>query len=172
MGVEPFLIASTIRVVVAQRLVRRLCVDCREAFTPDATILAQIEKIFRLNETGALKHLHEFEVAALADGIGKSSKTSANELSTHENSIARLFKAHENGCENCNHTGYRGRIGIYEVLKNNESIQKLIVTSASSETIEQQAIKDGMLTMQIDGLVKALRGETTVGEVLRVTSQE
>jgi type II secretory ATPase GspE/PulE/Tfp pilus assembly ATPase PilB-like protein len=86
--------------------------------------------------------------------------------------INRLFNAHEEGCENCNHTGYRGRIGIYEVLSNTEAIQKQIVTNSTSEAIEAQAIKDGMVTMQVDGLVKALRGETTIGEVLRVTSQE
>lgn len=172
MGVEPFLIASTVRIVLAQRLVRRLCVDCREAFTPDATLLAQLDKIFRLDEAGGMKHLHEFEAAALADGIGKSNKTGADELSTHENSIARLFKAHEDGCESCNHTGYKGRIGIYEVLTNSEAIQKMIVGNSTSEAIEAQAIKEGMLTMQIDGLVKALRGETTIGEVLRVTAQE
>ena len=172
MGVEPFLIASTIRVVIAQRLVRRLCVDCREPFQPDATMLGQVEKIFKLNESGVMKKLHEFEAAALADGIGKGNKATSEDLSSRENGIGRLFKAHEGGCENCNHAGYKGRIGIYEVLKNDEAIQKMIVSNASSEAIEAQAIKDGMLTMQIDGLVKALRGETTIGEVLRVTAQE
>jgi type IV pilus assembly protein PilB len=172
MGVEPFLIASTVRVVIAQRLVRRLCSHCREAFTPDATTLGQIEKIFHLDQAGVMKKLHEYEKAALADGIGKGSKTTADELSTRENGIGRLFNAHEDGCENCNHTGYRGRIGIYEVLSNSEGIQKQIVSSATSEAIEELAIKEGMATMQVDGLVKALRGETTIGEVLRVTSQE
>jgi type IV pilus assembly protein PilB len=172
MGVEPFLIASTVRVVLAQRLVRRLCVHCREAFAPDTTMMAQIEKIFRLNEAGVMKQLHGFEAAALADGIGKGSKVTADELSSRDSGITRLFKAHEDGCENCNHNGYKGRIGIYEVLPNTEPIQKLIVTNSTSESIENQAIKDGMLTMQIDGLVKALRGETTIGEVLRVTAQE
>jgi type IV pilus assembly protein PilB len=172
MGVEPFLIASTVRVVIAQRLVRRLCVHCRESFTPDATMLEQIEKIFHLNEAGKMKQLHAFEAAALADGIGKGTKSSADELSSRDSGITRLFKAHEEGCENCNHTGYKGRIGIYEVLPNSEAIQKQIVSNATSEAIEDLAIKEGMLTMQFDGLVKALRGETTINEVLRVTAQE
>jgi type IV pilus assembly protein PilB len=172
MGVEPFLIASTVRVVIAQRLVRRLCSHCREAYTPDATTLTQIEKIFHLDETGVMKKLHEYEKLALADGIGKGSKVTADELSTREGGIGRLFNAHEDGCENCNHTGYRGRIGIYEVLSNSESIQKQIVTNGTSEAIEELATKEGMVTMQVDGLVKALRGETTIGEVLRVTAQE
>jgi type II secretory ATPase GspE/PulE/Tfp pilus assembly ATPase PilB-like protein len=108
----------------------------------------------------------------LADGIGKGSKVTAEELSTRDNGIGRLFNAHEDGCENCNHTGYRGRIGIYEVLSNSEAIQKEIVTNGTSEVIEALATKEGMVTMQVDGLVKALRGETTISEVLRVTAQE
>ena len=65
--------------------------------------------------------------------------------------------------------GYKGRIGIYEVLTNNEEVQKLIMAHATSSDIQRQAIMNGMMTMQIDGLVKALRGETTIEEVLRVS---
>lgn len=176
MGVEPFLIASTVRVVVGQRLVRRLCTHCRETFTPDATILKQLEKVFALSAGTDFKQLHTLEASALADGIGKSNtakaSNDASDLSTTDSAITRLFKAHDSGCENCNHAGYKGRIGIYEVLNNTESTQKMIVSNTTSETIQTQAIKDGMLTMQLDGFVKALRGETTIEEVLRVTSQE
>ena len=174
MGVEPFLIASTVRLVIAQRLVRRLCVDCREAFTPDAALLKQLDKSFRLDENGGFKQIHEFETLALHDGIGDSNAKSAatHDLSTSANGITRLWKAHDDGCENCNHTGYKGRIGIYEVLNNSTAIQKMIVTGSTSEVIETAAIKEGMLTMQLDGLIKALRGQTTIEEVLRVTSQE
>ena len=176
MGVEPFLIASTIRVVVAQRLVRRLCTTCRETYKPDQDILNELEKAFGLNDGEGFKQLHELETAALADGIGKSNsakaENSSDELSSTPSGVAKLYKVHEEGCENCNHTGYRGRIGIYEVLSNGESIQKLIVGNATSEAIQTQAIKDGMLSMQLDGFVKALRGETTIEEVLRVTSEQ
>ena len=176
MGVEPFLIASTMRVIVAQRLVRRLCTICREIYTPDDVILKQLVKAFKLDENEGFKRLHELETVALNDGIGKSNSAKANnssaELSTGPSSITKLYKAHEGGCETCNHTGFKGRIGIYEVLNNTESIQKMIVTNATSEAIQQQAIKDGMVTMQLDGVVKALRGETTVEEILRVTSDE
>lgn len=175
MGVEPFLIASTVRVVIAQRLVRRLCVNCREVFTPDATILKQLEKSFRLSDNGGFKQIHEFEELALNDGIGKSitvKDAETDKLSTTATSISRLWKAHDNGCDNCNHTGYKGRIGIYEVLSNTTGVQKLIVTGSTSEVIENTATQEGMLTMQLDGLVKALRGQTTIEEVLRVTSQE
>jgi len=176
MGVEPFLIASTVRVVIAQRLVRRLCVDCREAFEPDAAYLKHLESTFHLDSNGGFKRMHELETAALHDGIGvsgtKDAKTETNQLSSTPSTINRLWKAHDEGCDACNHTGYKGRIGIYEVLDNNPKIQKMIVEASTSETIEQSAIDDGMLTMQLDGFVKALRGQTTIEEVLRVTVQE
>jgi type IV pilus assembly protein PilB len=169
MGVEPFLIASTVRVVVAQRLVRRLCVDCREVVTPDAATLKQLVKAFQLDDNGGFKQIHELETLALQGGIGKSAGT--DKLSTTAASIDRLWKAHDDGCESCNHSGYKGRIGIYEVLSNSTAIQKMIVSGSTSEAIEQTAISENMLTMQLDGLIKSLRGQTTIEEVLRVTSQ-
>jgi type IV pilus assembly protein PilB len=174
MGLEPFLIASTIRIVIAQRLVRRLCLECRESFEPDAMTVKQLEKSFKLDDNGGIKHMHELEQAALADGIGKpaKAKTASDDLSSAPSTISRLWKAHEEGCDACNHTGYKGRIGIYEVLTNTPDIQKLIVSRSASEGIEQTAIAEGMLTMQLDGFVKALRGETTIEEILRVTSAE
>lgn len=176
MGVEPFLIASTVRVIVAQRLVRRLCVDCREAFVPDAAVTKQLVKTFKLDENGGIKKMNELETAALQDGIGKSSTSSdstvSNEMSSTSTTIGRLWKAHDDGCDACNHTGYKGRIGIYEVLNNTTAIQKMIVGAESSESIEKMAISENMLTMQLDGFVKSLRGQTTIEEILRVTAQE
>jgi type IV pilus assembly protein PilB len=173
MGVEPFLIASTVRVVVAQRLVRRLCVDCRQAVKPDDTILKELEKTFKFSENGGIKHFHELEEAALKDGIGAAAvKDKDNDLSTSASAITRLWKAKDGGCDSCNHSGYKGRIGIYEVLDNSSSIQKMIVGSSTSEVIEKTAIDEGMLTMQLDGFIKSLRGETTIEEVLRVTASK
>lgn len=175
MGVEPFLIASTVRVVIGQRLVRRLCVDCREEFKPDDTFLKSLDKSFNLSENGGAKRFHELEEQAIKDGIGASVAGKGKEVtgvSTSATEITRLWKAKDNGCEHCNHTGYKGRIGIYEVLTNSPNIQKMIVTNSTSENINGAAITDGMLTMQLDGLVKALRAQTTIEEVLRVTAQE
>jgi len=165
-----------VRVVIGQRLVRRLCVDCREEVKPDEALLKQLEKTFDLEANGGIKRIHELEQAAFEGGIGKSnagkSKVSTGELSTTTSTITKLYKAHEDGCESCNHSGYKGRIGIYEVLNNSEAVQKMIVTNATSETIQEEAIKEGMITMQLDGLIKALRGQTTIEEILRVTAQE
>ena len=73
----------------------------------------------------------------------------------------------EDGAQSC----YRGRVGIYEVLTNSVPVQRLIVANATSNAIQDQAISEGMLRMQIDGLIKAIRGETTVEEVIRVTKE-
>lgn len=175
MKIEPFLIASTVRLVVGQRLVRRLCVECREHFTPDEGQLERLREAFHFDAKDTHK-LHELEVAALKSGIGKTEATGDNpneaDLSTTASSIHRLWKAHDGGCNNCNHTGYKGRIGIYEILNNTTAVQKLIVANGTSEQMQDTAIQEGMLTMQIDGFIKALRGETTIEEILRVTSEE
>jgi type IV pilus assembly protein PilB len=176
MGIEPFLIASTVRVVVGQRLVRKLCIDCREEITPDVAILKQIAQIYGTNTGGIMKHIHELEVQALEGGIGSTnsgkSKVDVTKLSSTESKISRIFKAHEGGCDTCGHTGYKGRMGIYEVLANSSDVQKLIVSNATSDVIQNQAVKEGMVTMQLDGFIKALRGQTTIEEILRVTSEK
>ncbi|PID30330.1 secretion system protein E [Candidatus Saccharibacteria bacterium] len=177
MKIEPFLIASTVRVVIGQRLVRRLCIDCREAYEPDAAHLEKLYKIFQLQSDG-LKRLHDLEQTALAAGLGATNPSKSNNsidpktLGTSASAIQRLWRAHEDGCDTCNHTGYHGRIGIYEVLRNTEAIQQLIVSNATSEKLQDQALLDDMMTMQVDGLVKALRGQTSIEEILRVTAEK
>ncbi|GAC1387690.1 MAG: hypothetical protein NVS1B7_0030 [Candidatus Saccharimonadales bacterium] len=174
MGIEPFLIASTVRAVVGQRLVRRLCVDCRESYRPEATVLKQITTIFHTETPGVMKRVHQLEQQALDGGIGKANSGKSEittDLSTTETGIKRLWHAHDGGCDSCNHVGYKGRMGIYEVLSGSSDVQKLIVANATSEDIQDQSIKDGMITMQFDGFIKALRGQTTIEEILRVTSE-
>ena len=177
MQIEPFLIASTVRIVIGQRLVRRLCPDCRESYTPETTELQQISKVFGLKDVVSFKGLHDLEVSALEGGIGasnpsKTNKQSTAELSTSERTINTLWKPHDDGCDNCNHTGYRGRMGIYEVLTNSSGIQQLIVSNSTSEKLQDLALEQGMVTMQTDGLVKALRGQTSIEEILRVTAEQ
>lgn len=176
MGIEPFLIASTIRAVIGQRLVRRLCVDCREDYEPDNDVLKQLSEDFDIGDSEHMKAIHKLEEQALEAGIGKTntSKTNKNSptaLSTSDTKILRLWRAHDNGCDTCGHTGYKGRIGIYEVLDSSTEIQKMIVGDSTSEAIQEQAIKEGMVTMQIDGFIKQLRGQTSVEEILRVTTE-
>lgn len=176
MSIEPFLIASTVRAVVGQRLVRRLCVDCREEMTPDAPVLKQIADIFGTDNPATMKRIHQLEEQAFAGGVGKistgKSLIKTDTLSTTGTHIIRLFKVHDEGCESCSHVGYKGRIGIYEVLSNSATVQKLIVSNSTSDLIQEQAMKEGMITMQVDGFIKALRGQTTIEEILRVTAEK
>lgn len=175
MGIEPFLIASTVRIVIGQRLVRRLCPDCREDYIPDDGVLDRIKDTFNLKEASDFAKVHQLELQALEAGVGAKDTSTTNKRSSAqpgstEKSLAKLWRAHEDGCNSCNHTGYRGRMGIYEVLENDLDIQKLIVGHTTSENVEAQAIQNGMVTMQMDGFIKALRGQTTIEEILRVTS--
>ncbi len=172
MGIEPFLIASTVRAVVGQRLVRRLCIECKEVIEPDAAMMKRIQETFGVEDNAKMHYIHDLEIQALEGGIGKTpqGKQPSDSLSTTDLKITRIFKASDKGCANCNKTGYKGRIGIYEVLHNSENIQKLIVANSTSEVINQQSIKEGMISMQLDGFIKALRGQSTIEEILRVTA--
>lgn len=166
MKIEPFLIASTVKAVVGQRLVRRLCMSCRISYTPNDDEKEEVTRLFNLKKDQSFSFIHELESNALAQDVGADSP-----LSTTETTLSTLWKDNPDGCDECSHTGYKGRIGIYEVLGNTDAIQRLIIANATSNQIQDQAMADGMLTMQTDGLVKALRGNTTIEEVLRVTKE-
>ena len=159
MGIEPFLIASTVRVVIGQRLVRCLCPKCKVSYVPSREETASIIKMFGLKSADDMKDVHELEIQAQAEGIGKDI---GSDLSSSETEIKRLYKPSAEGCDHCNHAGYKGRMGIYEVLSNTNEIQKLIVSNATSNILQALAIQEGMITMQTDGFVKALRGLTAV----------
>lgn len=166
MGIEPFLIASTIRAVVGQRLIRRLHGETRQSYVPSPEEKAELLQMFHIQEGENFKIIHELEKQALAAGLGEGLP-----LSTDEHGIKNLWRADKEANTDDVHEGYRGRLGIYEVLYNSSSIQKLIMARATSDDIQQQAIREGMVTMQLDGFIKALRGETTIEEVLRVTRE-
>ena len=167
MSVEPFLIASTVRAVVGQRLVRRLHPESRKSTVPTDEEKASIVKLFGLSDTPeSYRIIHELEKQAAKAGLGGDTP-----LSTDETTIKTLWHADSNYTADEVQEGYRGRIGIYEVLDNSPAIKSLIMTRASSDQIHAQALKDGMLSMQIDGLIKALRGETTIEEILRVNRE-
>ncbi|HMP76287.1 MAG TPA: ATPase, T2SS/T4P/T4SS family [Kiritimatiellia bacterium] len=134
MGIEPFLIASSVEGLVAQRLVRRLCPHCRRPWTIDESFLRTIG----------------FPIERLSEGT--------------------IMEAV--GCEECRNTGFRGRTGIYEILHVNDTIRPLIVSRASSSAIKQESIRNGMRTLREDGWTKALKGVTTLEEVLRVSEED
>lgn len=166
MGIEPFLIASIVRAVVGQRLVRKIRRETRISYTPSAEEQAMIIKMFKLKPGQDFSYIHELEKAAAAEGLGGNTP-----LSTDEHGIHTLYHNDPNDNADGAMSGYRGRMGIYEVLNNSVPMQQLIVSNATSNQLREQAISEGMVTMQTDGLIKVLRGETTLEEVIRVTKE-
>ena len=166
MGIEPFLIASTVKAVVGQRLVRRLCMNCRQSYVPDQTEVAEIVRLFHLAPGQNFYYIHQLEAQAIVQKVGGETP-----WGTTDTTIAALWQPNPNGCDECNHTGFKGRVGIYEVLGTSREIQKMIIGGNTSNEIQDQAVAEGMTTMLTDGLIKAIRGNTTVEEVLRVTKE-
>lgn len=164
MKIEPFLIASTVNAVIGQRLVRRLCKFCRERVKITSELNAQVFEVLNANQKIDNAKLHKLEIQSKKDGVGED-----DELSTTEKQIQYYWKPHDGGCEHCNHTGFKGRVGIYEVLDNTVAVQKLITSEATANEIQDQAIKEDMITMRTDGVVKALRGLTSLDEVFGAT---
>src|SRR5947207_3413676 len=132
MGIEPFLISSSVLMSCAQRLVRKICTNCREEFTPEPEIFTR---------------------------LGVEPKT--------ENVFYR-----GSGCDRCKGRGYLGRLAIIEALTVTESIRRLIMKRASAAVIKNQAVTEGMKTLRMTGIDKALEGQTTLEEVLRVAADD
>jgi len=151
MGVEPFLIASTTNIIVAQRLVRRLCVECRKAYKLNQKEVETLSKNYEID--AILETL--YKMGGLKDG------TKWTDI--------ELFKPV--GCSQCNSSGYKGRGGIYEVFEITEDIEKLITQNATSDEMERKARADGMITMVEDGFFKVVQGLTSIEEVMRVTKE-
>lgn len=149
MGVEPFLLVSTLRVAIGQRLVRRLC-DQKERYTLSAGEKHEIEKHVDLDRV--LKDLREEEIIGKGDALS-------------DISFARPVASAD--CEE----GYKGRMGIHEVLPMSSAIKEIVLRNGTADEIEAQARKEGMLKMVEDGVFKAAQGLTSIEEVLRVVSE-
>src|SRR5690606_16008549 len=134
MGIEPFLLTSTLQVVVGQRLVRTVCQSCRSPYIPTD------------------EELEAFGVS--------------------RDEVADIIFSHGRGCDECNMTGYRGRIGLYEVLPVTETINELILQRASADDVHALAVHERMMTMRQDGWLKVCYGITTFDEVNRQTHPE
>src|SRR4051794_31477808 len=132
MGIEPFLISSSVIMACAQRLVRRICTNCREEFVPEPEMFARL-------------------------GV--------------EMPEGAVFY-HGSGCDRCKHRGYLGRVALIEALPVSEAIRRLIIKRASSAVVKNQAISEGMRTLRMVGIDKALEGVTTLEEIWRVTAED
>ena len=133
-GVQPFLVASSVMGIMAQRLVRKVCPKCRARYEPDENVLKGI---------------------GLRPEIAKK---------------ANFMKG--KGCSNCNKSGYRGRMGIYELMTMTTEIREMTFKGESTEAIRRLARRQGMRTLFEDGMIKALKGLTTIDEVLRITKPD
>ncbi|MBW1983039.1 MAG: type II secretion system ATPase GspE [Deltaproteobacteria bacterium] len=131
MGIEPFLVSSAVQAIIAQRLVRVLCPQCREPYRPTEAELAELG------------------------------------LQLEGQAVKNIYR--EKGCAECMDTGYRGRLGIFELLHMSETIKTMILRTSEANEIRRAAIKEGMTTLRDDGIRKVLEGITTISEVMRVT---
>jgi type IV pilus assembly protein PilB len=131
MGIEPFLVATSVHLIVAQRLVRRICTFCKEPLeVPPAALI----------QTG---------------------------FAEHESRTLKLFRGR--GCERCSNTGYKGRVGLYEVLEVDDELREMILSGASAFELRQKAVTNGMMTLRMSGLQKIRDGMTSIEEVVRET---
>jgi type IV pilus assembly protein PilB len=172
MGIEPFLIASTVRAIVGQRLVRKLVPEGIESYTPDEATVKRVGIAFGVENQEDMKRINQLEIQAMSANSfklppGTHQAEAFTQPSTTETTIKKLWRMNGTGGA----SSFRGRMGIYEVLTISPDLQKLIISNGTSENIQDQAIKEGMITMQTDGFIKALRGQTTLEEVMRVTSE-
>jgi type IV pilus assembly protein PilB len=134
MGVPPFLITATVEAILAQRLVRRICSNCREEVVPGAEVLADLE------------------------------------LSSDQIVGKKFFRG--KGCERCNRTGYKGRMGLFELLVMNDELRDMVMRNASTEDLREAARRSGMVTLRESGMEGIYSGATTADEVIRETILE
>lgn len=151
MKVPTFLIASTLNLIIAQRLVRKICKNCIESYNLDKEMIKELEAQFDLDSLAQslIRHGH----------LAKGQKVNS------------LLFYRGKGCQQCDNQGYKGRIGIYEVLENSDKISELILSKSSREELEKTAKENDMMTILEDGFIKAKQGMTTIEEVLRVTKE-
>ncbi|MEP7103479.1 MAG: ATPase, T2SS/T4P/T4SS family [Candidatus Dojkabacteria bacterium] len=153
MGIEPFLLSSTVNLVIGQRLVRVLCTNCKQSFEATPEMLGEMHKeLDKLNEFNIYTPEHELKL----------------HFDKNTNKVI-LYKAV--GCPKCNNTGYTSRTGIFEALKMSDTISQAIVKKSTIKEINDIAISEGMITMIQDGFLKAIEGVTTLEEVLRVKNE-
>lgn len=163
---EPFLLAAALRLCVGQRFIRRLCPSCRQMFKPDQAYREQLKTLLKSSGVKSVRAVHELEKAAAKEGLGKTPDGQALPLATSETRFAHFWRASDHGCEHCHFKGYVGRVGVCEVLPITEPLRKLITDGAEARAMQTAALDAGMMPLQLDAFLKALRGLTSVEEIL------
>jgi type IV pilus assembly protein PilB len=151
-GVQAYLIASTVNAVMGQRLVRVICPDCKVQYKPEPAVIESLRKEFNLDRL--MKVLLQ-----------------ENVITAKIKKFEDLDFYHGQGCDKCGNTGYKGRIGIHEILDVTPEIADMIVKHATTQEMQEAAEEKGMVVMWEDGFIKAVQGQTTIDEILRVSKE-
>ena len=148
MGVEPFLITASVNLVLAQRLARKICSDCK-------TEMEVLEK------------------PQVGEGTSNTiDKQTLSEIGFTDDQLKNVKLYRGAGCRTCNNTGYKGRVALYEVMRFNDHLKEMVLQGSSTAELKAAAIKQGMVTLRMAGIMKVLDGVTTTEEILRVTMSD
>ena len=167
MGLEPFNVASALNLVLAQRLVRRICSGCITPYMPDEVELSALKVTQRMT----LRDLRFGEESLEGARKGATAAAAAAlEATTLDTPVGKIPFYRGKGCDQCSGSGLRGRQGLYEVMYMTAPIRKMILQNAGADEIKDFGIAHGMLTLRMDGWLKVIKGVTTVDQVIRETS--
>jgi type IV pilus assembly protein PilB len=167
MGLEPFNVASALNLVLAQRLLRRVCSNCKTQYDPEDIELGAA----KVKRDTSLRELR-FTDMAIQDAKVKATKEAAPFLEnlSLDTTIGELPFFKGTGCDQCNGTGYKGRQGVYEVMMMTQSLRRLVLQNVGAAELRDAAVEEGMLTLRMDGWLKILKGVSTIEQVVRETS--
>jgi type IV pilus assembly protein PilB len=170
MGIEPYLLASTVRTVVAQRLPRKICSHCAEAYPIPQEVVNNInETMMGVRDFDLVEYIKRFVASKKQSGDKGLDILKEPTVGPDGKPVVYMYRG--KGCDKCGGSGYAGRIGIFEVLDVTEGISRLIMGNVSDDSIDKTARENGMLTMVQDGYLKAIEGITTIEEVMRVSKE-
>ena len=170
MGIEPYLLASTMRAIAAQRLPRKICPYCIESYAVLPEVVENIQvTLSGIKGFDLVAYLNRVVSTKKQKGEDGSAVLKAPEIGADGKPIVYMYKGA--GCDRCGGSGYSGRIGIFEVLDVNEKISRMVMDNVTAQDIENEARGNGMITMIQDGYLKALEGITSIEEVLRVSKE-
>jgi type IV pilus assembly protein PilB len=167
MGLEPFNVASALNLILAQRLLRRICGNCKTPYelSPEEISACKITRETTLRDL-------RFTEEAIASAKAKATKEAKPflEHATQETKIVDLGFFKGAGCDQCNGTGLKGRQGVYEVMPMTPSLRKLVMQNVGAAELRDAAIDEGMLTLRMDAWMKVIKGITTIEQMVRETT--
>lgn len=170
MGMEPYLLASTIRVIVAQRLPRKVCQHCMQPFQASDELVKDIlQALSSIKNFNIVQYINQVVASKKQKGENGSAVLKPAEIGPDGKPIIYLYKGV--GCDRCGGSGYGGRVGIFEVLDVTEKVSRMVMDNVTAKDIENEAVANGMVTMIQDGYLKTLEGMTSIEEVLRVSKE-